>query len=77
MKRDGPEAPYAIHGLLGPLFCPIDKANALSESLENHLIAHNLCHSDRRQHIESTVQAILATVDEWTIRKHTEEKKTY
>jgi hypothetical protein len=63
-KRGGLKEPSAIHGPLGPLFYPIDKANAIADCLENQLTAHNLCDCDHRQQVEATVQALLATVDE-------------
>jgi hypothetical protein len=65
-KKSEPKAPSAIHGPLGPLFYPIDKANAIADCLENQFTAHNLCDCDHRQQVEATVQALLATDDEGT-----------
>jgi hypothetical protein len=65
-KRGGPKAPSAIHGPLGLLFYPIDKANTTADCLENHFTAHNLCDCDHRQQVEAIVQALLATIDEGT-----------
>jgi hypothetical protein len=63
-KRGGPKTPSAIHGPLGPLFYPIDNANATADCLENQFTVHNLCDCDHRQQVEATVQVLLATGDE-------------
>jgi hypothetical protein len=62
LERGGPEAPSAIHGPLGPIFYPIDKANIVADCTENQFRAHDLC--DYRRHVEDQVEALLATVDE-------------
>jgi hypothetical protein len=41
-KRGGPKAPSAIHGPLGPIFCPIDKANIIADCLEYQFRAHDM-----------------------------------
>jgi hypothetical protein len=56
--------PQAIHGPLGPIFYPIEKANIIADYLENQFRVNNLCDSDHRRHVEATVKALLATVDE-------------
>jgi hypothetical protein len=42
-KRGGPKAPPAVHGPLGPIFYPIDKANIIADCLEKQFRAHDLC----------------------------------
>jgi hypothetical protein len=42
-NRDGPRAPTAIHGPLGPRFQPVDKANAIAECLEKQFTPPELC----------------------------------
>jgi hypothetical protein len=42
MKRDGPKAPTAIHGLLGIAYQPNDKANVIADCLENQFTPHDL-----------------------------------
>jgi hypothetical protein len=64
-KKGGePKAPSAIHGPLGPVLYPIDKANVIAECLENQFRAHDLCYCDHRRHVEAQVEALLATIDE-------------
>jgi hypothetical protein len=63
-KRGGLKASSAIHGPLGPILCPIDKANIIAHYLENHFRVHDLCDCDHRRHAEDQVEALLATVDE-------------
>jgi hypothetical protein len=43
MKRDRPEVPTAIHGLSGLEILPMEKANAISDCLENVFTPHGLC----------------------------------
>jgi hypothetical protein len=47
-KMDGPKAPSAIHGSLGLIFYPIDKANIIADCLENQFRGHVLCNCDHR-----------------------------
>jgi hypothetical protein len=42
-RRGGPKTPSAIHGPLGLIFYPIDKANIVACCLENQFRAHDLC----------------------------------
>jgi hypothetical protein len=63
-KRGGPRAPFEVHGPLGPIFYPIDKANITEDCLENQSRAHDLCDCDHRRHVEAKVETLLATVDE-------------
>jgi hypothetical protein len=43
MKRDGPNAPTAIHGHLEITYHLNEKANATADCLENQFTSHNLC----------------------------------
>jgi hypothetical protein len=63
-KRRGSETPSPIHGPLGPIFYPIDKANLIADCLGNLFRAHDLYDYDHRRHVEAQVEALLATVDE-------------
>jgi hypothetical protein len=56
----------AIHGLLGPIFHPNDKANMIANCLQNQFRSHELCDYDHRQYVEAKVEALLATVMETT-----------
>jgi hypothetical protein len=65
-KRGGLQAPSAIHGPLGSLFYPIDKAKAIADCLENQFTAHNFCDCDHRQKVKTTAKALLATIGDGT-----------
>jgi hypothetical protein len=41
-----PRVPTEIHGVLGPIFYPIDKANEIASYLENQFTLHGLCDFD-------------------------------
>jgi hypothetical protein len=41
-KRGVPKASSAVHGPVGPIFCPNDKANIITDCLENQFRAHDL-----------------------------------
>jgi hypothetical protein len=61
-NRDGPRAPTAIHDLLG-LNCPVDKASAIADCLENQYTPHNLCEENHERQVEAGFQALLEAVD--------------
>jgi hypothetical protein len=42
MKRDGPKAPTAIHGLLGKSYHLDEKVNVIAEYSENQFTPHEL-----------------------------------
>jgi hypothetical protein len=42
-ETGGTKSPSAIHGPLGPIFYPIDKASIIADCLENQLKEHDLC----------------------------------
>jgi hypothetical protein len=63
-KIDIPKASSAIHGPLGPIFYPINKANIIADCSENLFRVHDLCDCDHRQHVEAEVEALLAIIDE-------------
>jgi hypothetical protein len=52
-KRNGPKAPSAIYGPLGPILYPIDKANIIADCLETQFRAHDLCDCGHRRHVEA------------------------
>jgi hypothetical protein len=62
-KMGGPKAPSAIHGPLGPIFYPIDKANKTAAFFGAQFRAHDLYDCD----YETEGEAVLATVDEDTL----------
>jgi hypothetical protein len=62
-NRDGPRAPTAIHGLLGQKYHPVDKANAITDCLENQFTPHGLCEENHERRVEATVQALLEAAD--------------
>jgi hypothetical protein len=64
MKRDGPKAPTAIHGPLRLKFIPLEKVNAIADSLENQLTPHNMCEENHKQQVEARVQALSEAMDD-------------
>jgi hypothetical protein len=63
MKRDGPKAPKAVHGLLGLKYYPLEKGNGIADSLENQFTPHDLCDVNREHREEGTVKPLLESVD--------------
>jgi hypothetical protein len=63
MKRDGPKAPAAVYGPLGITYHANEKANAIADYLENQFTSHDLCDENYERRVETTVQALLASVD--------------
>jgi hypothetical protein len=65
-KRGEPNAPAAIHGSLGPVFYPNEKANVNTSTnyLENLFTPHKVCDTDHERRVEARVQALLTAVDE-------------
>jgi hypothetical protein len=63
MKRDGPNAPTAIHGLLGLKYHSLERANAIAGCLENQFTPHDLCDENHEQRVEASFQALLESVD--------------
>jgi hypothetical protein len=63
MKTDGPKAPTAVHGPLGVTYHRKEKANVISDCLENHFISHDLFDENHKRQVNSTVQAQLASVE--------------
>jgi hypothetical protein len=43
MRRDGPKAPAALHGPLGIIYHPKEKANVIADCLENQFTSRDLC----------------------------------
>jgi hypothetical protein len=62
MKRDGPRAPTAIHGSSGLKFHPLEKSNAIADSLENQFAPYDLYDYNHERRVEARVQAMLETV---------------
>jgi hypothetical protein len=46
-----PKAPTAIHGPSGLKFYPIDKANAIADSLEKQFTPHALCDENHERRV--------------------------
>jgi hypothetical protein len=63
MKRDGPKAPTAIHGLLGLKYHPLEKTNATADCLENQFTPNDLCDENHERRVEARVQALLESVE--------------
>jgi hypothetical protein len=63
INRDGPRAQTAIHGALGLMYHPKDKANAIAEWLVNLFKPHDLCDENHERRVEARVQALLEVED--------------
>jgi hypothetical protein len=63
LKRDGPRAPTAIHGVCGLKSHPFEKGNAIADCLEIQFTPHDLCDDNHERRVEARVQALLETVD--------------
>jgi hypothetical protein len=64
-KTGEAKATTAIHGPLGPVFRPNEKANVIANYLENLFTPHRVCDTDHERRVEARDQA-LTTVDETT-----------
>jgi hypothetical protein len=60
--RDGPKAPTAIHGPLGIKYQLNEKVGVIADCLENQFTSHDLCDENNERQVETTVQALLASV---------------
>jgi hypothetical protein len=54
MKRDGSKEPNAIHGPFALTFHPLQKANAIGDSLENQFTPHDLCDENHKRRVEAS-----------------------
>jgi hypothetical protein len=63
-KKGWTKGPPAVHGSLGFIFYPINKANITADCLKNQFIAHDLHDYDHRHHVKAQVKALLAAVNE-------------
>jgi hypothetical protein len=62
-NRDGPTAPTAIHGPSGLKFHLLQKANAISDCLENQFTPQDLWDYNQERWVEARVQDLLEAVD--------------
>jgi hypothetical protein len=63
MNRDGPTAPTAIPGPLGITYQLTEKAKVIAACLEHQFTSHGLYDENHERQVETTVQALLASVD--------------
>jgi hypothetical protein len=63
MKRDGAKKPTAIQGPSGITFHTLEKANAITDCLENQFTLHDLCDENHKQQVEARVQTLLEAVN--------------
>jgi hypothetical protein len=61
MKRDGPKAPTAVHGLSGIMCHRNEIAKVTADSLENQFTSHDLCEENHEGEAGTIVQALLAS----------------
>jgi hypothetical protein len=69
MKMDGPKAPIAVHGPLGITYHPKEKAKAIADCLEDQFTSHDHCEENHERRVETTVQALLASVEGTPLEK--------
>jgi hypothetical protein len=55
MRRDGAKKPTAIHGPLGLTFHSLEKANAITDCLENQFTLHDLGDENHKHQVEARV----------------------
>jgi hypothetical protein len=53
MKRDGPKAPIAVHGHLGIICHPNEKANMFADRLENKFTFYDRCDENHELQVET------------------------
>jgi hypothetical protein len=58
-KRGELNATTVIHGPLGPVFYPNEKANVIANYLESLFTPHKACDADHERRVEARVQALL------------------
>jgi hypothetical protein len=63
-NRDVPKTTTAIHGPLGPVFYPNEKANVIANYLQNLFTPHKVCDTDHDRRVEARFQALLTTVED-------------
>jgi hypothetical protein len=63
MKRNGPRAPTADDGSLGITYHLDENANVIMDCLENNFTFHDLCDKNHERQVETTVQALLTSVE--------------
>jgi hypothetical protein len=64
LRREGPKAPTAIHGLSGLKFYAKDKANAIAGCLEKQFTPNELCEENHEERVEAKIQALHESVDD-------------
>jgi hypothetical protein len=63
MKRDIAKEPTAIHGPFGLTFHPLEKANAITDCLENQFTLHDLCDENHKWQVEATFRTLLEAIE--------------
>jgi hypothetical protein len=61
-KWDVAKAASTIHGFLGFIVFPVNKASIIADRLEKQFAERDLCDSDHRRHVEAQVEGLLATI---------------
>jgi hypothetical protein len=63
MRRDRPKAPATIHSPSGLKLFPLEKANVITDCLENQFTPHDLCEEDHERRVVARIQALSEPVD--------------
>jgi hypothetical protein len=68
-KGIGLKVPTAVHGLLRITYHPNEEGNVIADCLENQFTSHDLCEENNELRVDSGVQALLASVDDYQMKK--------
>jgi hypothetical protein len=69
MKKDGTNAPTAVHDPSGITYHPNKKSYVIADCLENQFTSHDLCDENHERQVETRVQALLTSVDDTLLAK--------
>jgi hypothetical protein len=64
MKRNGSQVPTDLHAPLRITYHPNEEDGVIEDCLQNQFISHDLCDENHEREVETTVQALLASVDD-------------
>jgi hypothetical protein len=64
MKRNGSKVPTAVHGPLGIIYHPNEKANMTADLVENQFTSHDLCGENHERRVQTRVKAVFVSVDD-------------
>jgi hypothetical protein len=69
MKREGQNAPIAVHDPLRITYHPNELINVIADCLEKQFASYDLCDQNHDRTMETSVQTLLASVNGTTLGK--------